>query len=258
MNPETDSTLLASDEAHLRDLQQLTEPASRTFGHVLYSPPYEIRNGRSSAERNSARDQWVSDWALISLHADSHQARLDDLRNKVFIAGYRLEMSISPPLSTRDSGSLTSLFKGNCSVQLSSDIIPENAMKAPKLFDTGQMCFNEKPAMLVGKVSKGSEVDLGWANAPMSLVRYPSAGLDLTGEEWCIVGAEVYRKSTRLPFSTGGDSGACVWDIEKRIGGMMTAGLVNNYGGPMDVTYATPMERLLEDIKSRGFDVSLV
>lgn len=66
------------------------------------------------------------------------------------------------------------------------------------------------------------------------------------------------EKRQRIPFSAPGDSGACVFDLSGRIGGMITTGLKakDNPAG-MDVTYATPIEWLVEYIKHHGVDVSV-
>lgn len=53
-------------------------------------------------------------------------------------------------------------------------------------------------------------------------------------------------------FSRDGDSGSCVFDHKGRIGGMLT-----DFGNH-DVTYDTPMEWMLEDIRRHGYDGELL
>ena len=51
------------------------------------------------------------------------------------------------------------------------------------------------------------------------------------------------------PFSVKGDSGAIVFDLKGRIGGIMTAG--TGLTERVDTTYVTPMDWLLSDIKEQ-------
>lgn len=99
--------------------------------------------------------------------------------------------------------------------------------------------------LIVFKSGKATGLKAGFANRPMSLLRDG----EYQSEEWCI-----------LPLCSGrffepSDSGSLVWDADRRIGGMMIAGNGNN--SRMDITYAAPMERLLGDIRRRGFEVQL-
>lgn len=56
---------------------------------------------------------------------------------------------------------------------------------------------------------------------------------------------------------SGGDSGSCVWDMPGRIAGILTGGPTNR--GVNDVTYAAPIEWILDDIRIQtGFEVELV
>lgn len=50
-------------------------------------------------------------------------------------------------------------------------------------------------------------------------------------------------------FSYSGDSGACVLDLEGKIVGMLHSGIGENGTFRAEITYATPMEWLLKDIK---------
>lgn len=57
-------------------------------------------------------------------------------------------------------------------------------------------------------------------------------------------------------FSVKGDSRSCVWDMKRRPAGIITAGHEKNELD--DVTHAQPLERLIQDIKTHGFDISLI
>lgn len=70
--------------------------------------------------------------------------------------------------------------------------------------------------------------------------------------------------SGRSPLETGkvspgGNSGSYVWDAQGRAGGMLTSGVPGEmFGVGNDVTYITPIEWLLEDIREHGFEVEIV
>ena len=76
---------------------------------------------------------------------------------------------------------------------------------------------------------------------------YFSDNSSFVSKEWPIVG---FDKSLS-PFSAKGDLGSLVEDAEGWIGGMLTGG--SGYLGQMDVTYATPMVALLQDMHKHGW-----
>ncbi|CAI6090523.1 unnamed protein product, partial [Clonostachys chloroleuca] len=66
-----------------------------------------------------------------------------------------------------------------------------------------------------------------------------------------------YTLQRNLAAICGGDSGSCVWDMPGRIAGILTGGPTNR--GVNDVTYAAPIEWILDDIRIQtGFEVELV
>ena len=95
------------------------------------------------------------------------------------------------------------------------------------------------------KHGKTSGLTVGFANKPKSVIR--SAGYE--SQEWCILPLP-YRS-----FSRASDSGSLVWDSRRRMGGMIIARGGNRVDS--DTTYATPMQRLLEDIRRKGYNVEL-
>lgn len=113
--------------------------------------------------------------------------------------------------------------------------------------------------ILVAKYGAGGGLALGLGNKLISVVRYTDA---LTGqrkspsEEWCITSASL-SECPQAAFSQRGDSGSCIWDMDERVAGILMEG--SNGGNELDdITYSQPMERLLDDIRFHGFDVSLI
>ena len=87
----------------------------------------------------------------------------------------------------------------------------------------------------------------GVANEVESYVRtYFPENRSFESKEWAIIG---YDKTS--PFSVEGDSGALVVDAEGRMGGMLTGG--SGSLETTDVTYATPIVALLQDMHKHGW-----
>lgn len=114
------------------------------------------------------------------------------------------------------------------------------------------------PAILVAKHGMRTGFTVGFATGIKSLTRQPTDDQEFQSEEWCIIGQKQYEHGCREDFSDKGDSGSCVWDLEGRIGGMLFGGNGSARNGAFDISYATPMEWLLDYIKAHGYDVELV
>lgn len=109
--------------------------------------------------------------------------------------------------------------------------------------------------MLVAKYGAAGGFTFGVGDALKSYLRdATSLGLGWS-HEWPIISTMLERNRSAT-FSEKEDSGACIWDMQRRPVGILTAG--NGWNRSNDVTYAQPLERLLTDIQDHGFDVSLV
>jgi hypothetical protein len=58
-------------------------------------------------------------------------------------------------------------------------------------------------------------------------------------------------------FSEGGDSGSCIFDVDGRIGGIVDGGLASQLGSA-DITYATPIHWIINDLETRFHSVRLL
>lgn len=76
---------------------------------------------------------------------------------------------------------------------------------------------------------------------------YSSKNISFESKKWAILG---YDKSFSS-FSDKRDSGALVVDVESRMGGMLTGGL--GFSAKTDVTYATPIVALPQDMHKHGW-----
>lgn len=110
---------------------------------------------------------------------------------------------------------------------------------------------------MVALYGRSSQLSVGFANSVQSLIRSPYEGFKIESSEWCILGHRP-NGGSRGVFAKAGDSGFCVWDIGDRIRGILTSRTQGTVNGPLDISYVTPIEWLLEDIQSYGFNVELM
>ncbi|KAF4947339.1 hypothetical protein FGADI_10489 [Fusarium gaditjirri] len=133
-------------------------------------------------------------------------------------------------------------------------IIPESELK-----DIEPRNLPGSVGLYLLKLSSATGFTLGRSNTIQSVVRYVNKDVgEVISREGCIV------RLDKKAFSGNRDSGACVFDLEGRVDGMITAGLEpGDKAGDKakakdyDVTYAAPMEWLLDDIKRQGYAVML-
>ena len=130
-------------------------------------------------------------------------------------------------------------------IELTSTAIPESELYDLPSVEQFRELEPSHKRLVVFKHGMKTGFTAGFANVPKSVKR--SNGH--VSEEWCIL------PFPRLSFSQPSDSGSCVWDTERRIGGIIIAGCGND--ASKDTTYATPIERLLTDIRRRGYHVEL-
>jgi len=190
----------------------------RVIGHVFFSPPRTLHS-----------DGWLKDWALIELDVKKFG---EDLTNTVYIG------EAHRPLNEELRKYLPYHFfkmEGNKSMKLEG-CIPEDDIKNPKMTD-----INGEPCLIVAKSGPITGLRWGRANEVVSVTR---TAPKVTSKEWCVVGL-----IENQIFSKEGDSGSVVFDLEGRVGGIMTLG--TGWTDRLDITYVTPMVWLLNDIKER-------
>ncbi|KAK6225732.1 hypothetical protein QIS74_01779 [Colletotrichum tabaci] len=210
---------------------------ARILGDVTYASEYAV--GSSGL---------LSDWCLIRLRADSHERRLSELSNRVYIDGKELE---------RLFGAILVLIKdldhdGTLHIQ---GIVAASKLQNPTRF-----------RRTVGMSGRTSGVTFGEVNQAKSVVRRVSHdGTPLISRE---VGVVAEERPKCDPFARKGDSGACVFDLEGRAVGMVSGGIKREkvlkedhdyiHDLPADVTYFTPMESILADMKACGLSMEIV
>lgn len=255
MDPSIKTERLASmndARAFFRDkeqmLRQLEDPATRVIGHVLFSPEFGTGVTRRAGQR-------VRDWALIELHQGKHSSDLGRLRNRV-VAPKKLHLEVKDKTRAEFGEVSCTLACDKANTVALVGTIPDKEMY-DEHFQAISASLHE-PAIMVLKNGQKTGLTIGLASQVKSVVRRPHGDISVVSEEWCILGHKKNNEGRREAFSEPGDSGACVFDTHGRVGGMLTARLEKDATTLHDVSYATPIEWLLEDIKGYGFDVELL
>ena len=232
------------DADRLGNMEASTD--ARIIGHVVFAPPFQVRplGLPYLPDRHNA---YCTDYALIELYQSKHETPLADITNEVFVGdqwGTKLEQAyaMGPAFRGQEIPSTTT-------IRLRGTISPEE-MYNPPLFDRG-----DSSTILVAKVGGRSGLTLGFSSIFKSVKREIIDGEEMDTEEWAIVGVRRNKELTRTPFSTAGDSGACVFDPKGRIGGILTGGV--GVDGGWDTTYVTPIQYIMNELSEYGFDVSL-
>ncbi|KAF5532941.1 hypothetical protein FMEXI_12129 [Fusarium mexicanum] len=237
-------------ESSLKRLEPFESMESRTIGHVLFSP----KLGLSSSSPARFRD-----WALIELNQKKHQTPVEKLANKVpetlhalFADPEFMLWQYVIPGRKRMHFALA-----GCNTFTQTGVMPEAEMRCPdfEFKVTGKTAVDEE-FMRVGMYGSASGVSHGVTNTAKSVVRRFLGGVPMVSEEWCILGSIQHEK--RKHFSKQGDSGASIMADDGRVVAILTCGGSGVSGcnrGIHDVSYATPIEWLLEDIRGHGYDV---
>lgn len=236
-------TEVDANEAWNERIPEWDNPSSRILGHTAFSPAYSLGPIPGSKEER------LRDWALIELHQDKHATPLTSLPNRVYLGPGGQAFIKKRALKWTRIRRFQAYYDEH-GVTLSGTI-PETEMRGPC-----PSSIDDETGIFVIKYGPASELTTGISNRIKSLTRWPCpGGGEYRSEEWCIVGHG--RGDDRVAFSADGDSGSCVFDIQGRVGGMLTGGLGREDFGH-DVSYVTPMEWLLEDIRRHGYDVELL
>lgn len=109
------------------------------------------------------------------------------------------------------------------------------------------------PTMLVENIGQKTALTFGFASTCKSVIRILVDGIEVKSDVWPVI------TKPGVAFSTVGDSGSCVWDMNCRVAGMIVAGngAVYHDGFIVDATYFKPMEAELKDMERMGFKASL-
>ncbi|KAG9501873.1 hypothetical protein J7337_007571 [Fusarium musae] len=244
--PEKEIQPLNPYESNLQQLEPFEYMESRTFGHVLFSPYF----GLSSSSPARFRD-----WVLIELDQKKHQTLVKEFGNTVpetlspvFMEPQFMLWDYFNPGRKR-----TICLVPGAHIYTQTGVMPEAEMRCP---DFG---FAVPGKTVVGEdftricmYGSASGARHGVNNTARSVRRIIGDFL-IVSEEWCILDSIECEK--REPFSRQGDSGASVMGDDGRVAAILTSGAQGGNQGMHHVSYATPIEWLLDDIRGHGYDV---
>ncbi|OHW89891.1 hypothetical protein CSPAE12_11522 [Colletotrichum incanum] len=221
---------------------------------------FNVRRARRSKqkkrrERPATRDYGVqdpgflSDWCLVQLEARCHERHLSELSNRVYIDGDDFDQRFP----VRDTA-----------VDVVQDRHHDRTIQVGGIVAVSELLDTSR-THIVGMRGQKSGLRFGLFNQVKSVVRRVySDGPTFLSRECCVVADSADSSSI---FTKKGDSGACVFDLEGRAVGMVTAGIErgdllqgnDDYGldRAVDVTYVTPMEWLLADMKACGLSMEI-
>ena len=208
-------------------------PENRVMGFKLLSPPLVA---------GAPPLGFTQDWAMIQLDLEKIDAtnfvgNVIDL-GTAFSRGQLTRMMNphprNPPGFKFPAGGLLRI-RGKISL---------DEMRHPTLLDG-----NGEPGIVVVKRGRTTGLTIGRATELESFSRIVFEGVPPhISKEWAIL---PYDKKSG-PFSDGGDSGAAIVDGHGRLGGIVTGG--TSYSSSLDVTYAPPIDGLLDSFRQWGFD----
>ncbi|KAF5649146.1 uncharacterized protein FTJAE_1142 [Fusarium tjaetaba] len=235
------------EESSPRRIEPFESMESRTVGHVLFSPKF----GLSSSSPVRFRD-----WALIELDQKKHQTPVKNLGNTV-------PETLSPVFRMRQfmlweyvnpGRKRTICMVPGAHIYTQTGVMSEAEMRCPDFdFAVPGKTVVDEDFMRVCMYGSASGVSHGVTNTARSVVRRIVEGVPMVSEEWCILGSIECEK--RKPFSKQGDSGASVMGDDGRVAAILTSGAQGGTRGIHHISYATPIEWLLEDIRGHGYDV---
>ncbi|RGP62274.1 hypothetical protein FLONG3_10280 [Fusarium longipes] len=245
------NTEKAASEAWLSQYHEIQELGKRAIGHVLFSPRYSVSNS------GPARPERLRDWALIELDQAKHETPFSAQKNAI-VGGHTADILFDKARAKELSRDVRRKYPNKLQIDnnmgtivLADKCVPDKELRDP---EEESMSLDE-PAKLVAKFGRSSGLTAGVRNEVKSVKRTIDGAHELISDEWCTMGAKTMGDNSRLPFSTKGDSGSCIFDMEGRIAGLLTSG--KGPGGAYDLAYVTPMEWLLHDIRSFGYQVYL-
>lgn len=106
-------------------------------------------------------------------------------------------------------------------ISLSKVVVPMSELiKPPHLAH-----YSDKRTILVAQHGARGGLTVGLGNHLKSVVHYTdmrTGQRQAPSEEWCITSASATSASDRqVSFSMGGDSGSCIWDMNRRVAGTL-------------------------------------
>lgn len=210
--------------------------ADRVIGSAVCAPkpaPHTKVDGQGSKRTPG----FLCDWALVALDQSKFTTPLDQLTSRVYTGA---EFGREVNGVTREERARPGADVRTLPLMCRREGLDGYTMRLQGLM--------RESGLVVMKQGAGTGFTVGVVN---ELVSMRNRGVEGACVDWAVI---TERDACR-PFSGYGDSGACVFDTDGRVGGMITGG--SGRDGRVDVTYFTPLCRLLGEIQRHGYDVDM-
>ena len=214
-----------------RELSSHWSAASRTLGHVIFSPP--IVAGAGTEQQRYTQDVAVVAIDASKIEPSTFAGNVIDLGTK-YSPGVLTRMMHPNPENSHNFD-----FPGDRLLKLRGTIT-EDEIRKPKMYDqNGHSC------VLVLKHGRTTGLTVGRATTLVSYTRkYVSHDDTAVSKELTII---PFSESSG-PFSAQGDSGSVVVDGAGRAAGILTGG--GGASDSTDITYVTPISFVMDVIHS--------
>ncbi|CAK7232075.1 hypothetical protein SCUCBS95973_008139 [Sporothrix curviconia] len=216
---------------------------AREIGYIYRSPPMAVDEDK----------RFTKDWALVALDKAKFPPEFS-FENVVDIetdkpSTFQLRQEVRKAL-----GSDKFIFPPDGQMRLKGVIPPREILGGPISHSLVTTRRGDE-RLIVLKRGRSTDLTAGVALDVESVVRTSFGDEPMISSKWTIIDirqAKPDPNKQKLPlFSETGDSGAIVFDLRGRVGGMITVGTsatqraIRGY----DLTYATPFERLYKAIE---------
>ncbi|KKP03467.1 hypothetical protein THAR02_04446 [Trichoderma harzianum] len=273
IDSETEGTRKYQKSRPFKDVIQMDQRTYRShLWHFEEESKGDSNSGHESSEGRqthaAASPDELGDNAMVLARAMRHQAALSSIQNIVYLG---TESSIRDCIRRNGEQYQRRLMDLRESLITNGELkLQRVAVPIQEIFTSPETENVHESGLLVGKYGASGQLSFGLGNTLKSVVRHivtSETGREtkLMSEEWAIISttmnhsrhwAENHRQDS---FAWVGDFGSCIWDMQGRPAGIITAGSSGSQPAiDGHITYAQPLERLLKDVSLDGFDVELV
>jgi hypothetical protein len=200
---------------------------NRVFGELAWAPPITL---------STEPDQYTLDLAVIKIDEGKLDAK-NYRGNSINIGNKYTRKEFMDKVNLNHTNTTSFKFPANRLVMLRDQVL-ESALVKP-VPDT-----NGCPCLVVFKNGAKTGTTIGKANNVSSFTRNYFAGRYQESREWPVISIDKHSGG----FSKNGDSGSCVVDAFRRVGGIVTGG--SGAIDCCDVTYVTPISFIMKVLHS--------
>jgi hypothetical protein len=221
----------------LADVQRdWKEPANRTIGHVIYSPPISF----------NSQDAFTEDWAVIQI--DPKMINNSNFKGNAIDVGSIDVTTLTAYMYPNPKSAHSFEYPGN-RLHKCYGMVSDQEMFSPHPSTLDQ---DEDATLMVLKNGNTTGLTVGRLDTICAFVRtYFKGKPGFLSREIAVLP----RTSKSGAFSARGDSGALVVDAKGRLCCMLTGG--DGVSVNTDITYGTSANYILQQLRACGFQANL-